>query len=531
MRWTPVPGRSTCPRLLVVCITLGVFGSLPIDRATGQETESPTETINRLIREGWELAEVSPSPQTDDPEFLRRLSLDLIGRTPTVEEVVSFIRDKRGDKRARLIDLLLDHPDFAKNSANLWEVILIGRADQGNQVNREAFRTWLTEQFNDERPWNEIARELITATGSNTAENGATNFVLAHREMNAVPLTSVTTRVFLGRQLQCTQCHDHKSNDWKQEDFWGINAFFRGIRVQRDNGDGAMVEVTDDPTSDYARFDRPDGSIRIAFPKYLDGRKVSQSADINRRSMLGDFITDRSNTEFAEAFVNRVWGHFMGRGIVHPVDDFGDHNPPSHPELIASLTQSFIDADYDIKELVRWITSSEAYLISSARGRSRRPEDALFATMIVKPMTPEQLFSSLLVATQADQTGDGDAQERRDRWRRQFVFAFANDEATEQNSFDGTIPQALMMMNGNLIREATSCKPGNLLHKVVGGAVQRGAADTIVTQLYLATLSRPPSKTEARAAGMILRNAPNPYEASEDLFWALLNSNEFMLNH
>ena len=191
-------------------------------------------------------------------------------------------------------------------------------------VDRPALTAWLRRQFNENRPWNEMAYDLITAKGSNK-ENGAVNFTLSHLEFGAVPLTSITTRVFLGQQIQCTQCHDHPSNDWKQADFWGINAFFKGIKseeVTATDATGAEVydhtELSDEPTDAYSSFDKRNGLVGIAFPTFLDGRKISQAADVDRRVELGKFITDPENDAFAKALVNRMWAHFMGRGFVHP---------------------------------------------------------------------------------------------------------------------------------------------------------------------------------------------------------------------
>ncbi|RUL82073.1 DUF1549 and DUF1553 domain-containing protein [Tautonia sociabilis] len=536
-RWERTTGRSAA---LVLALVGAATAAAADDAGPGTGSEEPPAYIDRLIREGWESAGVSPSPRAPDGEFLRRASLDLLGRIPSLGEATAFLESKDPDKRAKLIDYLLNHPDYARHFGNLWSVTLIGRGDQGNAVNRPALRAWLRTQFAANTPWDQIARELITATGPNTPENGATNFALAHLEFDAVPLTSITTRVFLGQQIQCTQCHDHPSNDWKQADFWGINAFFRGVRsrqVRRVGAGGAeetaYFELYDDPTDAFVSYDRRDGTIKGTFPTYLDGRKISQGTDVNRRLELGRFITEPTNSQFAAAFVNRIWGLLMGRGIVHPIDDFGDHNPPSHPELLDRLAADFRDSGFDVKQLIRWITASEAYHLSSVRTRSNERDETYFSHMTLKPMTPEQLFESLLTATQAHQAGGGgDSDARRDRWLRQFVFTFGNDEVSEGTSFQGTIPQALMMMNGDLITEATSCKPGSFLRELLDEARRRGAsAEFVVDRLYLAALCRPPSAKESSAALAMLRQGPDPVSVMEDIFWALLNSNEFVLNH
>ena len=222
-----------------------------------------------------------------------------------------------------------------------------------------------------------MVRDLVTSTGSNK-ENGAVNYVLAHLEFDAVPLTSRTTRLFLGQQIQCTQCHDHPQNDWKQIDFWGINAFFKGMKAEDVTAPSATgmeaydhTDLSDMPTDSYVRFDRRDGMVGITFPRFLDGRKISQGTDVVRRTELGKLIADPDNEAMAKAFVNRTWAHFMGRGFVEPVDDFGPHNPPSNPELLDQLAKQFKESGYSVKKLCRAIANTRAYQQSSVAVQQR----------------------------------------------------------------------------------------------------------------------------------------------------------------
>jgi hypothetical protein len=497
------------------------------------------EFLDRMIQEAWQAASIKPSRECTDEEFLRRAYLDVLGRIPNIEEASGFLQSKEKGKRAKLVEYLLKHEDFAKNFANQWVVILLGRKAQERMVDRGALAAWLRQQFNNDRPWNEIAFELITAKGSNK-QNGAVNYTMAHLEMGAVPLTSITTRVFLGQQIQCTQCHDHPSNDWKQADFWGINAFFKGIRtedVRKEDASGAEVydhtEVSDEPTDAFSSFDKRNGLVGVAFPRFLDGRKISQGTDVDRRLELGKFIADPKNDDFAKAFVNRMWGHFLGRGFVHPVDDFGAHNPPSHPELLEALAKEFQSSGYNIKSLIRWIMNSQAYNLSSMMTKANEKDETLFSHITLKPMTPEQLFDSLLTATAAHKAGGANNMDKqRDAWLGQFVFAFANDEEGEGTTFNGTIPQALMMMNGDLMEKAVGDKPGSFLDDLKIRALRQPHSEAImVNSLFLAALSRYPRGSEVTMARHALGNNPDTLHVLEDLFWALLNSNEFILNH
>jgi hypothetical protein len=497
--------------------------------------------IDELIKKGCDEAGIRPSRLATDEEFLRRVYLDLVGRIPNIKEAQDFLHSKESGKRQKLVEYLLNNnPDYAKNFSIQWTVLLQGRKRQERMVDRAALATWLRRQFLDERPWDRIVYDLITAKGSNK-ENGAVNFPLAHMESGAVPLTSLTTRLFLGQQIQCTQCHDHPSNDWKQSDFWGINAFFKGMKVEvfrKSDDTGRMVEdhveLSDQPTEAFSQFDRRNGLVGIAFPRFLDGRKISQGTDVDRRVELGKFMADPKNTDMAKAFVNRMWGHFMGRGIVHPVDDFGPHNPPSNPELLDRLAAEFQKSGYDIKSLIRWITASQAYNLSSVTTRNNEKDETLFSHMALKPMTPEQLFDSLLTATMAHKAGGADdSGKKRDAWLNQFVFTFANDEGDEGTSFQGTIPQALMMMNGELMDKATGGKEGSFLADLFFNATRQARmapAEYMVNGLYLAALSREPTRAEMAQARHFLSSFPDTICVLQDLFWALLNSNEFVLS-
>ena len=496
--------------------------------------------VDQMLEASWKEAKLTPSATASDAEYMRRAYLDILGRIPNVEEAQAFLSNKEASKRAKLIEILLAHPDYPKNFASFFTNVLIGRKNQGQDVDRGALTSWLRQQFAANRAWREIAFDLISAKGSNK-ENGAVNYPLANFADQRVNLTSSTTRVFLGQQIQCTQCHDHKSNDWKQQDFWGINAFFRGMRqrpLEKVDSTGALVrdgtELYDDPTDEWARFERTNALIGIVPPTYLDGRRVDPGLDTDRRLELSKFITEPTNLQFSRAFVNRLWGYFLGEGIVNPVDDFGDHNVPTHPELLEQLAVDFSAGGYDIKALVRWITSSRAYHLSSSMNKSNDMDEHLFSRFLLKPMTPEQLFDSLITATSAHKTA-GDAPDKlRAQWLGQFVVAFSNDEAGESSSFQGTIPQALMMMNGELMTRAVSGQPGSFLSHVVDQARLQKKGSPIryaVDQVYLAALGRLPDAKDLKASQAFLTSNPDTLQVVQDLFWALLNSNEFILNH
>ena len=527
---------ATLVALLAAISTQTQAGDQPSPKT---RTIAKPDYIDQMLQSSWDEAKVKPSPPASDAEYLRRAYLDLLGRIPTVQETANFLETKDAGKRAKLVEYLLQSPDYPRNFGNVYSVLLLGRKMQERRVDRAALANWLRKQFAEDRPWNEMAYELITAKGNNK-ENGAANFTLAHLEGGAVPLTSITTRVFLAQQIQCTQCHDHPNNDWKQKDFWGINAFFKGIKqkvVMRTDATGAEVEdhvdLSDAPTGAYSTFEKRNAYMEIAYPTYLDGRKIPQGPSVDRRIELGKFITDPNNDQFAKAMVNRMWAHLMGRGFVNPVDDFGAQNTPSHPELLDRLAADFKASGFDLKQLIRWIMASRPYNTTSMATKGNEKDDSLFSHMTMKPMSPEQLYDSLLVATEAHKVGSGNVDAQRKAWLDRFVVTFANDEDGESSAFQGTIPQALMMMNGELTQKATGGKAGSFLGKLIDQAQGAGprAESLVVDRLFLAALSRHPSADEARKAKLYLDNNPDTLQVVEDLFWALLNSNEFALNH
>ena len=320
-------------------------------------------------------------------------------------------------------------------------------------------------------PYDRFVFELVSAEGTSD-ENGAVNFLARHLNNGAVPATAITARIFLGLQVQCTQCHNHPFNDWKQSQFWSMNAFFSGTRRL---GNRQAFRLVDQPSTEVKFFEKRSGLQEATFRKFVDGTAVTVDDRQRPRQQLAKLMTDPTKPFMARTAVNRLWGHFFGFGFTRPIDDMGPHNPASHPELLEYLATQFREAGYDTKRLIRWITSSEAYNLTS-RSSEHNSEDnpaagtaPLFSKMYVKQFQAEQLYDSLIIATAAHKTGRGfeDAEKQRQTWLRQFVQTFGTDENDESTTFNGTIPQALVMMNGGLINSAISTQKGSLLQQVV----------------------------------------------------------------
>jgi Protein of unknown function (DUF1553)/Protein of unknown function (DUF1549) len=500
--------------------------------------------IDQQIRQGWTENDVTPSAAADDEEWIRRVHLDLVGHIPAWNEIDRFHRDKSPAKRAALVDKLLDSPGYVRNWTTLWTNLTIGRK-QIRFVNRTGMERFFREAFAQNRPWNEVVRDIVGAEGRSD-ENGAVNFLLAQMSNNdeAVQATAKTTRLFMGIQVQCTQCHDHPFNEWKQNRFWEINSFLRQTRRvthrKFDPGSGRQVddyaELMPTNYSGPVYYEKRSGEMQVAYPILFDD-KIDPGADINRRRALAKLMTSGENPLIARAMVNRTWAHFMGCGFTTPVDDMGRHKAPSHPELLDRLSQEFVKSGYDLKKLIRWICDSESYSLTSKGNKKNVVDDPgrgntpLFSRVYPKPLEAEQLYDSLLIATTAQNSGEtnwSEAQKQRDAWLQQFIIAFGTDENDEANTFNGTIPQALLMMNGPLVQKAISAEKGSYLCSVL----ESDASDEKkIQRLYLATLSRHPHGREESAAEALLESDRDKLIGFQDLFWALLNSNEFIINH
>ncbi|HKB41967.1 MAG TPA: DUF1549 domain-containing protein [Gemmataceae bacterium] len=526
---------------------------LPSD--AGNDVREMVDVINKALEDAWKENKVTPSRPADDYEFIRRASLDIIGRIAKPEEVAQFLKDPKETRRSLLIERLLASPDYPRHWANVWTNWLLSRAGIfGRGMYHEQLATWLEDRFanNKENPWNKIVTDLITATGKNT-DNGAVNFILAHvgeavppprrgedGMFEMVPITSRVTRLFLGVQTQCTQCHDHPFDaNLKQKHFWGINVLLRQVVREGTPPMENMRRMTLTPLtlkdnnsanpSLVVGFEKRNGVVLETKPLFFD-KKLEIGKESNRREELARLIVEHDN--FPKAYVNRIWSVFFSKGLANPIDDFNEQTQVAHPELLAKLAEKFKHYGYDSKKLIRWICNSEAYNLSVVANKTNDKQDheVLFSRMLMKSMSPEQLFESLMIATQSEQGKDA-RQQQLDRWLGNLVSNFGDDEGNEVN-FNGTVVQALMMMNGQDINDAINRDKGT-----VAWALSRGRVPAQrVNALYLAALNRPVGQAEFQRIMQKMPLRPGYRDKTEsapyqDLLWALLNSNEFMLNH
>lgn len=522
--------------------------------------------INEQVSAGWADAELEPSAAATDGEWCRRVHLDVIGRIPTLDELQAFVGDSSPTKKADLVARLLGDDavdEYARNWTDIWTTVLIGRDVENDNVSRPGMRQWLRRAFSKNVPYDRFMEELVTAAGSNTNKegienfNGATNFLSGKMEEGGVQATAKTAQIFLGVQVQCTQCHNHPFNKGKQNQFWEMNAFFRQARTLRrfeQTMDIQSIELVDedfageggDPQAAEIYYELRNGLKKVAYPVFVDGTEISQSGYLPGKSENGEAYGTNRRQELArlikaspfmpKAIVNRMWAHFLGYGFTKPVDDLGDHNPPSHPELLDGLAEQFREQSFDLKELIRWIVLSKPYGLSSRVSAKNAKDDPTlgekpkFSHFYLRQMRAEDLYESLLTATAADQSRAGEAAaKKKDEWLGQFIIAFGTDEGDDATTFNGSITQVLMMFNGDLVKVATSTGKGGFLDRV---ATAGGKNSAKIDALYLAALARKPSAKEVAAANkLIVDRKGDAIGALQDIWWAVLNSNEFIVNH
>ena len=511
-----------------------------------------TKHLDRHINAALKRESIRPSDQSKDTEFLRRVHLDITGKIPTPEEVLDFLKDNSENKRQKKIENLLQSDAYINYWTGLWVNWLIGRREDRDD-RRIGLTYWVRDALTENIPYNQFVQELIAADGA-LRDNGAGNYIMRYNR-SPVFLTSHTTRLFLGLPMQCAECHDHKTEAWSQEDFYGIAAFFAGVESQR-KGNIQTVDMAGNERrmANFLITNTPKDAIWVEqlgkeiHPHFLDGTEYKGSL-LKKREALAHWITDKSNPYFSKAIVNRIWKHFMGRAFVEPVDGFGEENPPTNPELLKWLSNDFVIHGYDLQHLMRTILNSETYQRTSQTSESNKDDQLYYSHAYVKPLSAEQFFYSLLQATDFERlqqvrmegiTKKGGEQRksmlrRLERMKRdhlkKFLFLLDNGEMEEIEAFNGTIPQALMMINGNMVNDSVSHKEyGSFVNYVLEKwrePIKR------MEYIYLSVLSRLPTAKEKTYFRHYLERSlyRNKDLAYEDLYWVLLNSAEFSLNH
>jgi hypothetical protein len=517
--------------------------------ATASDAQALTAKIDQHIAARWDKVGAKPAPLADDAEFVRRIYLDLAGRIPSVAEARAFLNDRRADRRSRLVEQLLAGPRYAAHFTNVYRALLIPEAGNNFQVRlgQGQFEDWLKQRLAHNTGYDQMVRELLTTRVGNdpgfpftSAGPSPLTFYLA-KEFKPENLAAGTARAFLGVSVECAQCHNHPFADWKKEQFWSFAAFFAGIQSRR------QQDVIFPTNEDVTKRELPiPGTDRVAKAKFLDGSRPEWRAGTSARVNLAEWLTSASNPYFARATVNRTWAYFFGTGLVEPVDEMvGGSSKPSHPELLHLLADDFAAHGFDLKYLIRAITASRAYQLTSATTHKSQDDLRLFARMPLRGLTGEQLFDSVAMATGHREAGGEEnvfaaLLGGRVSARSEFLTKFAPSERPTETQT--SILQALTLMNGRVIADATSLEKSVTLAALAD--VPFATTAERVEALYLATLSRKPTDRESARAVRFVQDAVKRAKSKDgparraassnalaDVFWALLNSPEFALNH
>ncbi|OAI47600.1 hypothetical protein AYO44_01605 [Planctomycetaceae bacterium SCGC AG-212-F19] len=508
------------------------------------------QTIDAQIRAGLEQEKLGLPGRADDAIFVRRVYLDLVGSVPSYEETVQFLQDSTGDKRAKLIDKLLDDPRFAEHQADVWDLVFFGRhpSDPDVTKKRELFVKWLREKFAKNEPYDKWVRELLVAEG-NTADTGPPLFFAQYRNQPEEMAVAVT-RLFLGTQLQCARCHDHPFERWKQLDFYGMAGFFARV---------AFVEVGGGGKRSYYIGEKNTGEVLFSGPaaqqapgkkgtpvaaKFLGGNDLEEPAlpkdfkepDLknaknvpkplfSRREKLADWVVAKDNPYFARAVANRVWAQFMGRGLVNPIDDLSEKKKPSHPELLDALTAKMLEHNFDLKWYIREIVNSEAYQVTS-RGTETDAAPRYYNRARVRPLSAEEVMASLLTVTaSAGEAKKGDG--KMPGGGEVYFLQMFGEPTDGRGDFQANLSEHLFMNNGSQLRALFQRKKGNLADTI---ASSTAPWEERVDRLFLSVLNRPPREEERKRFVAHLTSDPKTDGLIEEVIWVLINCAEFRFN-
>lgn len=521
---------------------------------TVEKTSLAPSAIDGMLETSYQAAKVVPAKVSGDEEFVRRVTLDVTGKLPSPEQVVKFRQSTDKNKRAQLIDELLESKDFGVNWGRYWKDVVQFHATPANAVlvRFPMMEDWMAEQFNKNRPWDEIVSEVITATG-NTGENGAAVLAAAHAGQ-AVELAGEISRVFMGVQIQCAQCHDHPSDSWKREQFHEFAAFFGGIqarpnRTGGENGPGFDVSDRKGKAS-YSMPDLKDPSKNIPVaPKfmYADAKSTlpANLSATQRRALAASYVTGQDNPWFARSFVNRVWTALLGDGFYNPVDDLGPTRDAHNREVLDTLAAEWQKGGYDVRWLYRTILNTKTYQ------REFRPSTASAGKVPFAANCPSRLRSDQIIdalshalgvtfdnrpagkvpgqvkgaANKNAQKAVAAARNLQGGPRALFNQTFGVDPSIPSDEILGTIPQALFFMNSPIVNGAITRKNGTVLAEILAKSPNEREA---LEALYLRVLARSPSADEVKTCGKYIKDTPNRREAFEDILWALVNSTEFL---
>ena len=527
----------------VLVFILPVSGADPANK-NAAITARLTATIDRELSADWSARQITPAADADDAEFLRRVSLDLIGRIPRVAEVRAFLADTTPDKRARLVEKLMTMPAFASHLASTTRTDWLPQSLTNQQYiyTGSQFEEWLRKRIAENQPINETVRTVLSAkvgprlrggipADARTPDDFALVAFFQANEVKPENLAATVSRAFMGVKLECAQCHDHPFNaSLTRDQFWEFAAFFGEFAALPPVSPSFVGALQPQFLVNRLTIPNTNRTLVAAFP---NGASPKWTLDRTPRTELVDWLVSPSNPYFARNATNRLWAHFFGIGIVDPVDETSEANPPSHPRLLDALATALVESGYDQRAMIRAIVASKAYSRSSQLSHPSQADARRFARMPVRGLTANQIYDSFLAATgQRDLTPRSQpfVDPRSDVGRGVFRTQFADTGKTTETQT--SILQALMLMNGKAVADQTSLERSEVLAAVVDAPFLDIPKQ--VETLFLAAMTRKPTPEEAeRFTSYVERGGAsgNKSQALADLFWVLLNSTEFLFNH
>jgi hypothetical protein len=496
--------------------------------------------IDGLVIDKLTRLHIAPSKLADDATFLRRAYLDAAGVLPTSEEVENFLADTAVDKRAKVVDRLMERDEFVDYWAYKWSDLLLVSTRRLNSTAMWAFYDWIRDSVRKNKPWDQFAKEIFLSSGS-TRQNGALNYFVLHKD--PIDLSENATQAFLGQRIMCARCHNHPLEKWTQTQYYQMANLFARVGVK--NGATGGENIVFAKTSGDVLHPR---LARALPPTPLDGQSMAIDSPEDRRAVFANWLTSPNNAMFARTVVNRVWANFMGRGLVDPVDDVRATNPASNEELFAALAKDFVDHGYDIQRLIRLIMNSSAYQLSSEANATNQADNIYYSKHIVRRLSAEVILDAMSQVTGTPTTFAGypagtralqlpDTQVKSD-----FLTSFGRParnicDAAERSS-DPTIAQALAVINGDTLNKKLSAADGTIALFLKLGLSDR----RILEYMFLSAFSRYPTDSERQALTAALdgvKLAKGTEEARrdahrqglEDMVWAMLTSKEFLFDH
>ncbi len=499
--------------------------------------------VDKHVFAKLKMLSILPSDVCTDQEFVRRAYLDVCGILPTADEVRTFLANSDKDKRAKLIDTLVDRPEFADFWTLKWSDVLRSNRKTIQVKGTHVYQQWLRNHFAANTPFNEIVKELLTASGSTFANPPANYYRIARAPEE---LAETTAQLFFGIRMQCAKCHNHPFERWTQKDYYSMAAFFARVGRKKDlmePGAGAGNALKDNAEVIYSERageltrDLLIGKGLRFAPKFMGGDTPQIKPGQDRREVLADWLTAGDNPFFAKSVVNRIWFHLNGRGIVDPVDDFRDSNPSANDELLDALGKDFAAHKFDMKYIVKTICNSRAYQLSAQGNDSNKDDNKYFSHAVTKLISAEPLLDAICSATEMPERFKGmpngtravqlpDGEENHPFLK--TLGQPGRELACEcEREGDSNLAMALQFINGPTLNEKLR-NPGNRIGRLIG---KKMADKEMLEEIFLATLSRPPQEAEFKIFLEHVAKATDKRKAWEDIQWSAINAKEFLFRH